>query len=278
MSSDAGTAETTDAGTTETNDSGTTETTRRRNWNDEEDVMLLRQISADRPFAQHHGRLRMAWAKVANTLMSCEEFTREVDAKKIQNRFSALLEAHKAFNKGSAAKSGVDEDETEKIMLLDDLTQQYAEAKAKAAELIEEKKAKNNESETAGQLVRDRAMTTCTKRKAEDPPARRNADTGVLEFLKRESDNAKEFQAESLKLQRLHFEADLAERRRERNDLREERQRQREDDERRRREEREEARAERKAVERREERRYQLHLAELETRKLELEMMLKRQG
>ncbi|ETV93225.1 hypothetical protein H310_12821 [Aphanomyces invadans] len=96
-------------------------TEKRRNWSPEEDITLLIQVAADRPFAAEKGQLKKAWQALADTLMACDHFGRVVDGKKVQNRFLALVEEHKIFDAESARLSGVDAEEREKHVLLDDI-------------------------------------------------------------------------------------------------------------------------------------------------------------
>ncbi len=56
---------------------------------------------------------------LAETLMESEQFPRVVDARKLLNRFSILVEKHRRFDAASAKLSGVDQEETEKHILLD---------------------------------------------------------------------------------------------------------------------------------------------------------------
>ncbi|OQR84413.1 hypothetical protein ACHHYP_20670 [Achlya hypogyna] len=137
-------------------------------------------------------------------------------------------------------------------------------------------KKEEHKAESAGLLIRDRTRSICTKRKTGYPPLpRRNGDACVIEFMKLESENTKMAQAEWLKFQRIKLEEELTERRQDRKDR---------EGEHRRREEREDAQATREEVgaaremvERREECQYQIRLAGLAERKLELELILRKQ-
>ncbi|CAK4066777.1 unnamed protein product [Aphanomyces euteiches] len=112
------------------NQSSASKTVKRRNWTLEEDIVLLKQVVAKAPFAASPRRLTDAWTALAETIKTCDGFTREVDGKKCQNRFLSLCEAHRTFNRTSARLSGVNEDEDEKIQLLDNVLELVDEAKA----------------------------------------------------------------------------------------------------------------------------------------------------
>ncbi|RHZ00766.1 hypothetical protein DYB37_010790 [Aphanomyces astaci] len=98
-----------------------TNTDKRRNWTQEDNIALLIQVAADRSFAAEKGQLKKVWQALADTLMACEHFGRVVDGKKVQHRFLALVDEHRKFDAASARLSGVDEEEKENHMLLDDI-------------------------------------------------------------------------------------------------------------------------------------------------------------
>ncbi|KAH9096903.1 hypothetical protein LEN26_017244 [Aphanomyces euteiches] len=135
---------------------------KRRNWTPEEDLKLLVQVAADLPFAAEKGQITKAWQALADALMGCDDFIRIVDGRRVQNRFTALVEEHRRFDAASAILSGVDEDETEKHVLLDDLVALLDDAKndVKRSSNANEKEKIENE----GQIVREMAMQTMKRR------------------------------------------------------------------------------------------------------------------
>ncbi|ETP06638.1 hypothetical protein F441_16998 [Phytophthora nicotianae CJ01A1] len=95
---------------------------RRKNFTDDEDLAQLRQIHADRPFLRQRGGIMAAWDALATKLVVDENFPRnKVSGKTASGRFDKLVEAHRAAAEEPAKASGVDEDESEKVILLDDL-------------------------------------------------------------------------------------------------------------------------------------------------------------
>ncbi len=81
------------------------------------------------PFLARRGGLMEAWSSVAVNLASAEGFDRpNFDGKKASNRFMTLLESHRSFNRKSVKESGISEEESEKIVLLDDLMEAYDDA------------------------------------------------------------------------------------------------------------------------------------------------------
>ncbi|RHZ14227.1 hypothetical protein DYB31_012138 [Aphanomyces astaci] len=70
------------------------------------------------------------WAAIAETLAANEDFGRpDFDAKKANNRFIALAEAHRKSNRVSARVFGISEDVGEKLALLCDILSAHDDAK-----------------------------------------------------------------------------------------------------------------------------------------------------
>ncbi|ETV82645.1 hypothetical protein, variant [Aphanomyces astaci] len=67
----------------------------------DEDQALLVQVAADVPIVAEKGQVTPAW--------------------QVQHRFLALVDEHRIFDAASVKLSGVDEEETDKHVLLDDL-------------------------------------------------------------------------------------------------------------------------------------------------------------
>ncbi|KAE8991607.1 hypothetical protein PR003_g30133 [Phytophthora rubi] len=82
------------------------ESTKRRNFSEEEDVMLLKQALADEPFRHEHGKVMDAWNALAATLAACPDFLRKnLSGKTAQNRVNALLATAQKKNSESARLS-----------------------------------------------------------------------------------------------------------------------------------------------------------------------------
>lgn len=117
-------------------------------WNQQDDIILLRQITADHPYRAGYGKVMTAWHALANKLVKgarehCTEFRPlHVDGKAVQARFKKLLSDHKRFNASSMRASGTAEEETEKTMLLDDVLADYVEFEE---EMLHQKSEKSKE-------------------------------------------------------------------------------------------------------------------------------------
>ncbi|KAG9401453.1 hypothetical protein AC1031_009317 [Aphanomyces cochlioides] len=93
-----------------------------KNFSEEEDIMILRQVLAEPPFQQGYGKVMGAWDKVAQTLSLSPDFPRdEISGKTAQNGFNFLISAGRKHNAESAKMSGIDEEESELHLLLDEL-------------------------------------------------------------------------------------------------------------------------------------------------------------
>ncbi|KAG9398311.1 hypothetical protein AC1031_014900 [Aphanomyces cochlioides] len=149
---------------TTTNQASASKTVKRRNWTLEEDIVLLKQVIAEAPFAAGPRRLTDAWTALAETIKTCDGFTREVDGKKCQNRFLSRCEAHKTFNRTSARLSGVNEDEDETIQLLDNVLELVDEAKAVDQFKSAQAKEDQMKIEEGGHYIRDMALQSLGKR------------------------------------------------------------------------------------------------------------------
>ncbi|ETV90210.1 hypothetical protein H310_14954 [Aphanomyces invadans] len=133
--------------------------TKRRNFTEQEDIMLLRQVSLEMPFQTRHGQVMERWAAVASALQGSGEFTRDdIDAKRACNRFMLLLDGHRRINKESQRASGVSEEVGEKTILLDDLMVAYDDTKVVEAQLADETREAADHAEAMGSFIRAEAM------------------------------------------------------------------------------------------------------------------------
>ncbi|ETV97973.1 hypothetical protein H310_09278 [Aphanomyces invadans] len=116
-----------------------------RNFTDEEDILLLRQALAGR-----------------------EGFGRpDFDAKKANNRFNALIEAHRKSNQESSRASGISEEVIKKVMLLNELLSTLDDAKEEEVQRIASMKNLQEHNENLSSIVREEAMQSLGKRKVD---------------------------------------------------------------------------------------------------------------
>lgn len=197
----------------------------KKNWSDDDDLTLLRQVSADTPFTAGHGRVMDAWDRVASTISSIHGFTRaKLDGKKAQNRFMSLLDKHSNDEKTSARASGVSEAYGEKRELLDNLASLVADHKQEEAVKTEAGKKKKEDDIAAGARARDAAMQSLGKRKkdkgSERPsPEKKTKIDAMIEAFSKEAKQDMEYKQQELELRRLELE----ERRMEREDAKKDR-------------------------------------------------------
>ncbi|ETV76459.1 hypothetical protein H257_09478 [Aphanomyces astaci] len=130
----------------------------RKWWSDADDMSLLTQVNIYLPFKQAKNTTK-AWDAVANKLRQVHGFGRiGLDGKKASSRFYQLLWVHRKFQESSKYLSGVEQDETGKIMLLDELIQHFDEASEERQAERATMAAKATEKEATAGYVREQAM------------------------------------------------------------------------------------------------------------------------
>ncbi|KAE9321344.1 hypothetical protein PF008_g17830 [Phytophthora fragariae] len=131
------------------------ESRKRRNFSEEEDVMLLKQALADEPFRHEHGKVMEAWDSLATTLAACPDFARKnLSGKTAQNRVNALL--------------GVTESHTEKDTLLDELLSKIEDIKVEKANRKRIKAEETAAQESAGEPIRRLAVERLKRQRDDD--------------------------------------------------------------------------------------------------------------
>ncbi|RLO03858.1 hypothetical protein DYB28_006002 [Aphanomyces astaci] len=214
---------------------------KRRNWSYDEDIMLLIQVANDKPFAAEKGQVTKAWQTLAETLTESEQFTRVVDARKLLNRFTILVDEHRRFDVASAKLSGFDQEEQDKHMLLDDIVCLLDDMKTTAT--TNKSKATADKSNAAadkdkieqdGLLIRELAMQTMKRRTDKAPdgesskkkPAVESRRTSLASAMEIESERERATREKELEFQRFKFESDLKQREMDRDERRAEREHQ----------------------------------------------------
>ncbi|KAE9045333.1 hypothetical protein PR003_g12171 [Phytophthora rubi] len=145
------------------------ESRKRRNFSEEEDVMLLKQALADEPFRHEHGKVMEAWDSLATTLAACPDFTRKnLSGKTAQNRANALLASAQKKNSESARRSGVTESHTEKDTLLDELLSKIEDIKVEKANKKRIKAEETAAQESAGETIRRLAVERLNRQRDDD--------------------------------------------------------------------------------------------------------------
>ncbi|ETV85564.1 hypothetical protein H257_03272 [Aphanomyces astaci] len=117
---------------------------------------------------------------------SGEDFGRpDFDAKKANNRFTALAEAHRKSNRVSARASGISEDVMEKVALLDDILSAHDDAKEEESQRIADAKISQEHTDNLGSVVREEAMQSLGKWKhdVDDNGASRGGGGKMLKVM-----------------------------------------------------------------------------------------------
>ncbi|ETV89811.1 hypothetical protein H310_15352, partial [Aphanomyces invadans] len=126
------------------------DTQARKWWRDSDDLSLL---------TQQVKNTTKAWDALAAKLLGVPGFGRaSLDGKKAANRFYQLLRGHRRFQNSSKYMSGIEQDETGKIVLLDELVQLLDEAtdQRNADRAVVNAKAMEQEAEAS--FIREQAM------------------------------------------------------------------------------------------------------------------------
>ncbi|CAK4668024.1 unnamed protein product [Aphanomyces euteiches] len=185
---------------------------KRRNWTEDEDIVLLRQVAADLPFLAPYGKILACWHTVAKTLFSSGCLARSIDGKKAQNRFFFLLDEHREYDQNSARKSGVDETTSEKIDLLDDLLAMYDDNKMEQEKKVENKKVESQKKEVYGAAIREAALAGMKKRKSPAAEAKPTSKQSMIDALVLNFEADKETKTQTLAFKRSKLEAEMRER------------------------------------------------------------------
>ncbi|CAK4609374.1 unnamed protein product [Aphanomyces euteiches] len=128
----------------ETNDNGT-----RRWWSEEDDVSLLIQVNRELPFKAI--KTTRAWEELASSLQRVDGFSRSGST------------SHRKYQTTSASLSGVSQDETEKVRLLDELMQLVDDTESKKESSVNlQQKIEKSE---ATKFIRDETMKTCSRKR-----------------------------------------------------------------------------------------------------------------
>ncbi|RHX98559.1 hypothetical protein DYB36_014290, partial [Aphanomyces astaci] len=97
-------------------------------WSDTDDLSLWTQVNNDLSFKQAKNTTK-TWDAVEDKLCQVPGFGKSgLDRKKAPSRFYQFLRVHRKFQVGFKYLSGVKQDDTGKIMLLDELFQLFDEA------------------------------------------------------------------------------------------------------------------------------------------------------
>ncbi|RHY74005.1 hypothetical protein DYB30_013126 [Aphanomyces astaci] len=148
--------------------------------------------------------------------MGCEHIDCVVDGRRVQNRFTALVEEHRRFDKASALLSGVCEEEKEKHVLLDDIVSLLDDQKViAAAKKFDTASEDKDQVEQGALIVRDVAMRTLKRRKdcELDEPKRKspteNRRNSLAAAIEAEGERELAVREKELEFQRFKFEAEL---------------------------------------------------------------------
>ena len=141
----------------------------RARFDDDSDLELLRQVVRTEPFRAEHGQVRGTWAAIGVTLT--ENADVEYTGRACQDRFKSLFSGYKAFLSDSKRASGVCEEHTERLDLLEDIRERMEDAESEKESAKSAKAAKKDRLEMAGELLMAAAETrACNNSQVEVDP------------------------------------------------------------------------------------------------------------
>ncbi|KAF4038860.1 hypothetical protein GN244_ATG08840 [Phytophthora infestans] len=183
--------------------------TKRKKFSKHDDLVLLRQVNADQPFASVRGSLMDAWTSLANKVKVVQGFSKqEITGKSAQARFNVLLR----------------EDYTESQQLLDEIVLAVDEHAREEAQRALELKEKLESEDNVGKLMREEAVSRLKKRKdrgeeseSEKPSPRK---VTIYDLMREDNEKERQMRAEQFQqkqeLQRKQKEMKLQDREEER--------------------------------------------------------------
>ncbi|KAI9995331.1 hypothetical protein PInf_012388 [Phytophthora infestans] len=149
---------------------------RRKNFTDDEDLALLRQIHADRPFLRQRGGIMAAWEALATKLVADENFPRnKLSGKTASGRFDKLVEAHRAAAEESA--------KSKKVILLDDLVAMLDDHAAKTDAARETEHRKREREEETSLVARRLSMESLKESGDDSTPVKKRTETELKDLL-----------------------------------------------------------------------------------------------
>ncbi|CAK4681920.1 hypothetical protein AeMF1_018681 [Aphanomyces euteiches] len=189
-----------------------------RKFTDDEDIMLLRQVNAERPFEARQGEITKAGTSVARALNEHADFRRPgFDYKKAQHRFGILIESHRSFNRDSSKASDINEAYGGKLQLLDALLSAVDDTNSDERDRLVQTVVDSQRSELEGSIIREEALSTLSKRKSSEND-KDGGSSNTSRFAKlaaaiQEDTKADlEFREAELEFRKYQYERDIEER------------------------------------------------------------------
>lgn len=153
------------------------------------------------------------WDSIAAHLNSLNQPKFKVTGRAVRDRYTLLTSRHKQKLRDEEKASGIEIEETELDILLEDILEREKNAKEKIDEQSAEKKAKAAQEKEAAEEIRLQALQTLKdkgKRKSEDEnqkgPKMRRRTSDAIEFLVEKAEKDRELKMEELKIKNREVE------------------------------------------------------------------------
>jgi hypothetical protein len=120
-------------------------------FNAERDLLLLRQVMAEEPYAASHGARLGVWQRVADVLATAGV---DVSGRSCHDRFDFLVAEHKRESSQALRRSGTEEEVSERTNLLDDIVEAMEEHRAQADAAAARRRSTEARLESEGERLR----------------------------------------------------------------------------------------------------------------------------
>ena len=187
-------------------------------WTEEHDLILVREMLANSPFAgTKRGTVQRGrkWNEIAEQLLQVEAPKFKVDQRGVRERYALLAKAYRKKIREEERSSGISTPElTEVEQALEDLIVREDEADRDQQETVAQKR-KVKEDKKDAEEVRKRAMERLgdrTKRSENEGKGkkRRSSGNNTLEYLKERNERLDEVKKEELELKKQELQQEAA--------------------------------------------------------------------
>ena len=182
-------------------------------WTHDHDVIMCREVLLSAPynFKTRSIERGQAWDSIAHRLNAIDQPNFRVTARSVRDRFSLLSTKQAQKLREEEKASGIDVEQTELEILLEDILEREKGAKLKLESQDVEKKNKGEKEKAAADEVRKQALQRMAKRNSEDgvrqKPAkvrRRTAD--AIDYLKMRSEKEEEYKKQELDVRKKELQ------------------------------------------------------------------------
>ena len=184
-------------------------------WQDQHDLLLLREILAQEPWKFKQGSVERGkcWDLIADTLNTLEDTGFRVDKRSVRDRFGLLRSKYDKKIKDEEKASGISPEPTEVDDAMCDILKRFEEAEEDHQKEQEEKNRKETENVQQAQDMRRTSMERLgetskrnEERKQKDKKRKRSDGTETLSFIKEKAMRDGEYKEKDLELRKQELD------------------------------------------------------------------------